>query len=727
MLQKIKSKLLLAVAAITGCTAATAQQSFLAAEDIAVFYPKDYDASQHSPSPIFLRELAPVGQIGSGWKLRPEFTTGPTTATIRVGDGVDLYGTGEVTGDLRRNGKTVELWNVDTPAYGVDNGSHLYQSHPWVMGVRRDGSAFGIIADNTWQSFIKTDDTVVTFTSEGPAFRVIIVEKESPQALMTALADLTGRMELPPLWSLGYHQCRWNYNPDTRVKEIADTLRHYRIPSDVIWMDIDYMEKFKIFTFSNDEFPDPKGLNDYLHDRGFKSVYMIDPGVKVEPGYFVDDQGSAGDYWVKDKDGNPFVGDVWPGPCHFPDFTRPEVRGWWSTLYKDFMAQGVDGVWNDMNEPSVFEGVRGSMPLTNLHEGGEGYTPGTHLRYHNLFGYNMVKASREGILRANPDKRPFVLTRSNFLGGHRYAATWTGDNASTWEHMEMSIPMTITLGLSGQPFNGPDIGGFCENTNADLLANWTSSGVYFPFVRNHTTKGSISQEPWAFGDEVLSVCRTAINRRYMLLPYIYTLFREASLSGIPVMRPLFFADVNDLSLRAEQKAFLLGGDLMVIPRWAGKTAMPQGNWKLLPLERRDDGWQAYVAQRPGSVIPIANLYQNTEEYRTDSLTLLVNPDDNGKAMGTLYEDAGDGFDYRKGIYANYRIEATVDGERLTVSLRRDEGMMETAQKTLRVGYVTGKGIVYSEWTKADTVTMNIKKDKKRGIDTSRLKFRKQGK
>ena len=706
MFIKPKYLLLSSMALLGGSATASAQHSFLASEDVAVFYPKGDDASQHSPSPIFLRELAPVGDVPADWKIRPRFSVdnGKSIAVINTEPDVDLYGTGEVTGDLRRNGTKIQLWNFDNPSYQLDNGSHLYQSHPWVIGVRPDGSAFGIIADNTWKSGIDLTDNV-RFESDGPAFRVIVIEKETPQALLATLADLTGHMEIPPLWALGYQQCRWSYNPDTRVKEIADSLRHYQIPSDVIWLDIDYMDKFKIFTFNKEEFPDPKGLNDYLHSKNFKTVYMIDPGVKVEEGYFVDDQGSEADYWVKDENGEVYEGKVWPGACHFPDFTRPEVRSWWSSLYPDFMAQGIDGVWNDMNEPAVFD--VGTMPITNQHQGGDGLTPSSHLRYHNVYGYNMVKASREGILRANPNKRPFLLTRANFLGGHRYAATWTGDNASTREHMELSIPMTITLGLSGQPFNGPDIGGFAGDATPELLANWTAIGVYFPFVRNHSIKGSVDQEPWVFGDEVLDVCRTAINRRYKLLPYIYTLFHEASVNGMPVMRPLFFADVKDLSLRNEQKAFLLGNDLMVVPRWAEKTAMPKGDWKPLALEDKDDAYQAQLFQRPGSIIPLANLYQNTEEYNTDSLTLLVNLDTDNEASGSIYEDAGDGFGYKKGEYAEYAAKAKLDGKQLTVSLSRVGGEMGTNPKRLRIGFVTDGKITYSPWVDSSTVTMKI--------------------
>ena len=690
-------------------TMAMAQAAFVSDDQVAVFYPQGYDASQHQPSPIFEREPAAIWPLSDNWQLRPVFSIqdGKNLATIKVGDDVDLYGTGEVTGPLRRNGIEISLWNIDTPAYGVDNGSHLYQSHPWVMGVRKDGTAFGIIADNTWRQSIKTGREVV-FESQGPAFRVIVIERESPKAVMKALAELTGTMKLPPLWALGYQQCRFSYQPDTRVKEIADLLRYHRIPSDVIWMDIDYMDGYKIFTFNPKEFPEPKKLNDYLHQNHFKAVYMIDPGVKVEQGYFVDDQGTEADYWVKDKDGKPFVGNVWPGECHFPDFTRPEVRMWWATLYKDYMAQGIDGVWNDMNEPSVFGGPETSMPADNRHLGGDGLSAGSHLRYHNVYGLNMVKASQQGLLLANPQKRPFILSRSNFLGGHRYAATWTGDNLSSWEQLKLSVPMSLTLGLSGQPFNGPDIGGFCESANGELLAHWTAMGVFFPFVRNHSIKGSADQEPWAFGEQVLNSCRTSIERRYKLMPYIYTLFREASVDGMPVMRPVFMADAKDLSLRAEDKAFLLGGDLMIVPAWAEKVAMPKGDWQPITLENKPDDYQAKLYQRPGSVIPVANLAQSTDELRTDSLTLFVCLDGAMKADGSLYEDEGDGFSYRDGNYRMTRMEAHADGKNLSVALYSEEGMMETPRRVLRIGYIRKGKIIYSKWQEGTSATMKIK-------------------
>jgi alpha-glucosidase len=282
--------------------------------------------------------------------------------------------------------------------------------------------------------------------------------------------------------------------------------------------------------------------------------------------------------------------------------------------------------------------------------------------------------------------------------------------------------MSLTLGLSGQPFNGPDIGGFVSSTNANLLAHWTALGVYFPFVRNHTTENSVAQEPWAFDKNTLDICRTAINRRYRLMPYIYTLFEEASVNGMPVMRPAFMLDAKNPAFRTEEKAFMLGGDLYIIPRWAPEVAVPEGNWNILKLEDEDDGVQPYLAQRPGSIIPMANLYQNTTELRTDSLTLLVNPDAEGKATGVLYEDARDGFEYRDGQFARYELKAETVGKQITVSIQKVGGKQDVQPRMLRIGYVTDNKVTYSPWISGESVSMKVVKDKTNTLDLKKLTF-----
>jgi alpha-glucosidase len=702
----------------------SAQTSFLYKKDIAVFYPAQFEAERVLPSLAIIKDLQSMAPLPNNWKIKPEFVKeiGKNVVRIAFDSNADLYGTGEVTGDLKRNGSIVKMWNTDNYTFTKFEGQCLYQSHPWILGVRKDGTSFGIIADNTWKQDFELKNPI-TITTTGPFPRIIVIEKDTPQEVIMELAELTGKMELPPLWALGYQQCRYSYFPDTRVKEIADEFRKRNIPCDVIWMDIDYMDEFRVFTFDKKLFPDPKSLNGYLHDKGFKSVYMIDPGIKKDENYFVYKQGSLIDAWVKDKNGNEYNGNVWPGMCAFPDFTRPDVRIWWSSLYKEFMSQGIDGVWNDMNEPAVFNTDSTTMPYNNIHLGGEGLPKDIHARYHNVYGMLMVKASRDGILNANPDKRPFVLSRANFLGGQRYGATWTGDNASNWDYLRVSIPMSINLGLSGQPFSGPDIGGFAQNSEPELLANWMAVGAYYPFSRNHSVKGSIDQEPWAMGKKVEDVSRTAINRRYRLLPYLYTQFYKASLTGLPIMQPIFMSDIKDTTLRKEQECFMLGSDLLIIPRWSNKPALPKGDWDILKLEDNDDGYQPYVALRSGAVVPIGKVIQNTAEYSTDSLTLLINPQKDGSATGQLYDDAGDGFAYKKGDYANYHFTGSKFKKKgLKVKIEKSDGQLKKDISHWRVGYVIDNNIIYSAWNIGNECIVKMITDDQDGIDLSKLKM-----
>lgn len=687
---------------VIGVASSISSQVFdkLIAKNVSVFYPANYNAKANQPSFALLKEPKDIGSIPANWKLKPHFYSkaGKTLATFPISKGTSLYGTGEVKGSLLRNGEKVSLWNTDNFKYLIDNGKRLYQSHPWVLGVNADGTAFGIIADNTWKQQIDLTDSI-RFISEGPAFRVIVIQRNSPQEVVEELANLVGKMQMPPLWALGYQQSRYSYVPDTRIKSIADTFRLKKLPCDVIWMDIDYMDNFKIFTFDKTKIPDPKGVNNYLHHKGFHSIWMIDPGVKAEKGYFVYDEGTKGNHWVLTSDKKEFNGKVWPGQCAFPDFTRPETRSWWGGLYKDFMATGIDGVWNDMNEPSVFDGPDGTMPVDNWHRGGGDLIPDVHLRYHNVYGMLMVKASREGILNANPDKRPFILSRSGYLGSNRYAATWTGDNCGTVEHMKLSIPMSLNLSLSGQPFNGPDMGGFALNTSADLFGQWISMGVYFPFLRGHAAKGENNKEPWAFGTEIENVSRTALNRRYQLLPYYYTLFHEAETSGMPIMQPVFFSNPKDTTLRKEDQVFLIGSDLLIIPKFAESPKLLTGIWRTIKFENeKPDKYQAELKLKGGAIIPVGKIIQNTTEYKLDSLKLFVSLDKDGNATGTLYEDAGDGFEYQKGEYLISRFNAKLTGTKVKVTVKAETGKMKTNLRYYKVVVIGDKNTSVSNWT-----------------------------
>lgn len=673
------------------------EKEVIVGDGIAKFVPKGFNLSQ-MPSFALKAEPQEKGMLPSNWQLYPivEKKKGHASAYLDVPQGTSLYGGGEVAGPLLRNGQSIKLWNTDSGAYSVDNGKRLYQSHPWVMGVRPDGTSFGILFDTPYKAELTTTDERINFETEGELFRIFVIDRESPQAVIKGLAELIGTMPMVPRWALGYQQCRFSYTPASRVIEVADTFRIKRIPCDVMWMDIDYMDGYRIFTFNPQTFPDPAALNRDLHIRGFHSAWMIDPGAKVDSTYFVYKSGTANDVWVKTAQGKEFHGDAWPGACAFPDFTQPKTVRWWADLYKDFLDKGVDGVWNDVNEPQISNTPTGTMPEDNKHLGGDKIPAGPHLKYHNVYGYLMVKASREGIMKARPQNRPFILTRSNFLGGQRFAATWTGDNASWESHMTMSVPMILTLGLSGQPFSGADVGGFLFNPDADLFGRWMALGAFYPFSRGHACAGTINKEPWAFGQKVEDVSRMALERRYVLLPYYYTLLHEASETGMPIMRPVFFADPKDTLLRAEEQAFLIGENLLVVPEWAQNPALPKGIWRNLSLIPGDDkdSYQAKLKIRGGAIIPTGKIIQNTNEKSLDPLTLLVCLDEKGEAHGTLYWDEGDNWSFKDGNYSFQHFTAIRAADnKVQVKITQKKGKYITENNDMAiVKIITDKGI-----------------------------------
>ena len=589
----------------------------------------------------------------------PEFAPYGSHSLVRVLGALrtSRYGLGEVCGALLHDNRKVTGWTRDAFAYD-DRSANLYQAHPWVLCVRADGSAFGVIVETTWRFHAHLHDHLL-FEVEGPPPAVTVIEGATAQQVLTSLTELTGRIELPPRWALGFQQSKWNYAPADDVLAVAHEFRARQLPADVVWVDIDYMDAYKVFTF-DPEFGDVPALHEQLHAIGWKAAWMIDPGVKIEPGYHVYDQALAGDHLLD------IEGIVWPGPTVFPDFTRAATREWWAGLYPDFLATGVDAVWNDMNEPANLEDLPDkALPPDVQHRADpELGGPGPHARYRNVYGLQMTRASHAGITAARPDQRPFLLTRSTFLGGHRYAATWTGDNVSSWEHLAWSIPMALNLGLSGQPLAGPDIGGFAGECSGELLARWMGIGCLFPFARNHNMKTMPDQEPWVFGAQVEATCRRALERRYRLLPYLYTLVREAADSGVPVMRPAWFADPTDRDLRAVDTAFLLGADLYVrcdvSPAGTGATAPVPVGWRRVELLAERDRRLPELYLRPGAVLPLGPVMQWSDELPLDPLTLVAHLGADGSATGVLYEDAGDGYGYRHGEFRLIEHTVTAD-------------------------------------------------------------------
>ncbi len=660
--------------------------------DRARFYASEEARSASLPSLSVTGELPPATLLGDEWTLRPEFSRVQGRASVRVAidENTSLYGTGEVAGPLLRNGTRAVAWNYDAYGWG-GNDLSLYQSHPWVLAVRPDGTSFGVLADTPHRCLIDLREGI-RFESSGPEFPVYIITGVDPAAVMQGLAKLIGTMPLPPLWSLGYHQCRYSYTPDDRVREVAGTFRDKDIPCDVIWLDIDYMNANRSFTFDPVDFPDPRGLMQDLHADGFHTVAIIDPGIKEESGYHVYDSGQEINAWVQTANGAPYRGNVWPGRCVFPDFTNAAVRQWWGGLYGQFLTLGVDGIWNDMNEPAVFNTPTKTMPLSNLHRAdAELGGPGTHARYHNVYGMLMARATWEGVRAARPERRPFVLSRANHLGGQKWAASWTGDNTANWNHVEWSISMTLNLGLSGQPLVGPDIGGFVGAGSDKMFARWMGIGALLPFARGHTGKGNIDKEPWSFGAEVEDTCRRALERRYRLLPFYYTLMREAAETGMPPVRPVFFADPTDAKLRDVDHQFLLGDDLMVVANVnatgpAEEFVVPGGRWRALRVlsGEKEDPDLPRLYLRGGAVLPLGPVVQHTGEISLEALELIVSLDAGGHAEGLLYEDAGDGYGYENGEFRLTRFVAELENAEVKVTSEVVGGQWPAAKRQLTV-------------------------------------------
>ncbi|HXZ79084.1 MAG TPA: TIM-barrel domain-containing protein [Terriglobales bacterium] len=592
------------------------------------------------------------------------------------------YGLGDHPGPLDRRGLAFTHWNTDTSGW-QESDDPLYKTIPFFIGLRR-GRAYGIFLDNTWRSsfdFGKELRDAYSFGSDGGELNYYFIYGPHPKAIIQRYADLTGRMPLPPLWALAYQQSRYSYYPEARVREIARTFRDKRIPADVIYLDIDYQQNNRPFTVNRERFPHFEQMIRDLRQQGFRIVLITDLHVAQLPNmnYKPYDEGIAGNYFVHNPDGSPFVGVVWPGPSVFPDFTWAPAREWWGTLYQDFVADGAAGFWNDMNEPSVFFRPDKTMPLDTVHRMDSGGTA-THRQVHNIFGLENTRGTYEGLLKLQPNTRPFVLTRASYAGGQRYAASWTGDNCSTWNHYRISIPTLLNLGLSGFTLIGDDIGGYKGSPPPDLLTRWFELGTFNPFFRDHTEVGSADQEPWAHGPEHEAIRRRYIELRYKLMPYIYTSVEASTHTGFPLMRPVFL-EYPDLEFD-QNTSFFFGPDLFVSPQVdetldAAKIALPTGDWydywtglrvdraALKPFRIALDQVPLYV--RAGAIIPQQPLVQSTAETPQGPLELRVYPGPN--CQGRLYLDDGTTFNYKKGEFlrAALTCEATPKSVALKIS------------------------------------------------------------
>ena len=652
------------------------------------------------------RTFAADDELGMGFVRRPgaDVFTQPLGSAPRLykrrEEGERYFGCGERTSGLEKTGSYQIFWNVDPPLGHTASFNNLYASIPFTLSLA-NGRSYGLLFDNPGRvefDLALEDEGRAYYGAEGGNLVYYVFCGPTPAEVLSGYTELTGRTPMPPLWSLGNQQCRYSYMDEAEVREVARNFREREIPCDVIYLDIHYMDGYRVFTWNDERFPDPEGLISDLGEQGFRVVTIVDPGVKVDENYDVYAEGRERDLFCKKRDGEEYHNAVWPGVCAFPDFTNPETREWWGDNHRALLDRGVAGIWCDMNEPSHFIPRNSTMPGHVVHPGGPGGEPRLHAQVHNAYGSLMARAAREGLLKLRPGERPFVITRAGYAGLQRHALQWTGDNSSWWEHLWMSMPQLQNLGLSGVAWTGVDVGGFWGDSNGELLARWTEFGAFQPFCRNHTAIGTRRQEPWAFGEPYESVCREMLKLRQRLVPYLYTVFEECHRRGSPILRPLLFEYPEDETTYTADDEFLVGEALLVAPITRPGTEhrhvyLPRGCWFHYWTGERFDGPAHVLVHAPlgepplyvraNTAVPMGPEMAHTGEKATDPLTLLLYPTE-GADESTLYEDAGDGFGYEEGEYARRAVFCEGSAESVTVRLGEREGTFVPGREELRL-------------------------------------------
>jgi len=584
--------------------------------------------------------------------------------TSWIGDEITTYkklqpnerfiGLGEKTGPVDKKGLAFTNWNSDVFAYGHEDDP-LYATLPFYLGMHQ-GLFYGIFFDNTYKShfnFGASNNRFASFGAEGGAMNYYFIYGESIR--------------------------------------IAQTYREKKIPCDVIYYDIHYMDAYKVFTWHPEYFPNPKQLNKQLDALNFKKVVIVDPGVKVEEGYLPYEEGIQEDYFVKYPDGEPYQAQVWPGWCHFPDFTKASARAWWASKFKQLHNEGIDGFWNDMNEPASW----GQSNPNLIEFDFEGETA-SHKAAHNAYGSQMARATLKGAEEANQDERPFILTRAAYAGIQRYSALWTGDNTASDEHLLLANRLVSNIGLSGIPFCGSDVGGFTGETSPELFARWIQSAAFHPFFRIHKMVNSAPNEPWSYGEKAEAIAKNFIQLRYRLIPYLYSLFHEATLSGMPICRSLLFNYPNDENIYkpAFENQFMLGEAILVCPVKSdteiAKVYLPEGDWYLLFNDTHYVGGQTHFIDCPIDIIPVfvkgsqLFLEQSTVQYwndEHDGILRLHLYKGTGKTHFTFYEDDGISYQYKTDNYAK-RIFEFDGNEHLTIN--QQEGTFKSSYQKIKI-------------------------------------------
>jgi alpha-glucosidase len=628
------------------------------------------------------------------------FSSERAKVELRLQPHEQIFGLGETSGTFNKRGLLREFWNIDVLGHSAaihPSLRMLYVSIPFGISMRH-GRAGAVFWDNTHRqswNIGQTDLDLWKMEAAHGEIDLYLFTGPSVAGIVQSFSELTGRMRLPPKWALGYQQCRYSYETRERVEEIAREFRARKIPCDAIYLDIHHMDEYRVFTFGP-AFPKPAQMLKKLKAQGFKTVAIVDPGVKDDPGFGTFQRGRAIRAFVKQPNGKlDYKGKVWPSRSRFPDFTSQLARDWWAAEQAAFQKLGIDGFWNDMNEPADFSGPGKTLPEGCIHRSDAGVIK--HQEAHNIYGMQMARASQDGALRHAPEKRPFIISRAGYAGIQRHAMVWTGDNSSWWEHLGDAIQMFLNLGLSGVPFCGGDVGGFLDHATGELLARWTQFAAFTPFFRNHSNIRTRDQEPWSFGPEIEEICRNFISLRYQMLPYFYCLFAQAQRDGSPIMRPMFWHWQNDPIAAAAGDQFLLGENLLVAPilrqgAHARSVYLPAGQWhdfwtdELLPGGRHALALASLeripLFVRSGAILPFAPLQQFIGERNDSFITLNIWLGRSGKL--DWHEDDGETNAYLQNGFSRRTISWTEAKRGQTLSFSPAEGSFESAVKTWRV-------------------------------------------
>ena len=639
-------------------------------------------------------------ELGFHWEESYEYGGNIVKMSKSSKDGECFYGLGDKATQLNLKGKRLENFATDQYAFQKDQ-EPLYKVVPFYIGLQNKKS-YGIFFDNTFRTyfdFCHERRNVTSFWAEGGEMNYYFIYGPEMQDVVTTYTHLTGKPELPPLWALGYHQCKWSYYPESNLKEVAAKFRELKIPCDALYLDIDYMEGFRCFTWNKEYFPDPKRMVAELAEDGFKTVVIIDPGIKIDKEYSIYKEALEKDFFCKRADGPYMKGKVWPGECNFPDYTNPAVREWWAGLFKELISEiGVKGVWNDMNEPAVMEVPNKTFPMDVRHD--YDGNPCSHRKAHNIYGTQMARATYHGVKRFAYPKRPFVITRSAYAGAQRYTSSWTGDNVATWEHLWIANIQVLRMSISGMGFTGSDIGGFAEQPSGELYARWIQLGVFHPFCRTHSSGDHGDQEPWAFDEEVIDITRKFVNLRYQLLPFLYTMFWQYIEEGIPMLKPLVYYDQEDIQTHYRNDEFVFGNQILVCPILEPNSVgrrmyIPRGLWynywtneevkggKEIWVDTKFDQIPIFV--KAGAIIPKYPVQQYVGELDFDELTLDIYYKA-GKEKSVVYEDAQDGYDYKKGRYSFLSFQMTGKDKELIIQLHK-EGKYDTNYSKYKINLI----------------------------------------